>query len=225
MKDADYRRKTAKLASEMKQVEEDSQRINTAMTALGEQLRVAEQLVVGAGLNYTDEQLDKLAEENPQEYLRITRVMQKSGDRVQAIREELARLDAQQKQLASEGFAKFRKAETARLYDAAPEFRKEETVERLNKWLKDSYGFKDDEIQSVADHRFTLIAEKARKYDALKAKGASKAKQVKESPKVLRSAGAKPPSTDQDKRNAFQRDLDAARKGDIGSLERALLNA
>jgi hypothetical protein len=225
MKDADYRRKTADTSAKAKALEADEQRVNTAMTALAEQLQIAEQLVVSAGLNYTEEQLDNMSAENPQEYLRVTRLMQKSGDRVQAIRGELMKLDAMQKQQRDTQFSKFAKAEKAKLYDAAPEFRQESTEKRLHSWLKDTYGFKDDEISSVADHRFTLIAEKARKFDALKAKGAAKAKQVKETPKVLKSGGAKPPSSNLDKHNAFQSDLKAAREGDIGSLERALLNA
>ena len=78
----------------------------------------------------------------------------------------------------------------------------------LTGWLKSSLKFDDDTINSVTDHRFYLLADKARKWDAAqKAKATLPAKQVAPAPtaKPLKPAAPAAPLVRKPGPNATQK--------------------
>lgn len=189
MKDEDYRRKTATLADNRKRVEAKEAEYESGLKVLGEQLELTGAFIAGQ-VNLDDGELDKLAETNPAEFVRQQRQLAKQGNALRNVDAHLQRVRAAQAQAQQKKHAEFVEEQTALLEEANPEFRKPETRERLNKYLKDGYKLTDEEIAGVADHRFSLIAEKARRYDAIKSKAALKDKQVSKEPGRFQKAAS-----------------------------------
>jgi len=219
MKDADYRRKTSELAESRKRIEGKEAEYEGGLKTLGDQLELVATFIASQ-INMDEGELDKLAESNPAEFVKAQRLISKQGNALQNVHAQLervkkAQIDAQQRKLAE-----FAESETAKLHEANPEFRKTETVERLHKYLKESYGLSKDEIASVVDHRFALIAEKARRYDAIKSKAALKEKQVQKNPGKFQKGGAAARGVDTAKANqrALEKVMSTGRVEDLAGM-------
>lgn len=189
MKDADYRRKTAQLADTRKRVEAVETQFSGSLQTLGEQLELVATYIRGQ-MNTDDAALDQLAQENPAEFVRVQRQLAKNGSALQSVVTQLQNVRKAQEAENTRKMSEFRRAESEKLAEVNPEFRKPETTQRLHQYLKETYGLGQDDIDSVADHRFALIAEKARRFDAIKAKAALKDKQVRAAPGKFQKAGA-----------------------------------
>lgn len=188
MKEADYRRKTADLADTRKRAEAVEAQYSDGLKTLEGQLEMVASFIAGQ-INVDEAEMDRLANEKPAEYVATQRELAKKGNALRDIDAQLQRVRAAQADAVNRKMTEFRNAETAKLQEVAPEFRKSETTERLHSYLKDTYGLSKDEIESVADHRFALIAEKARRFDAIKTKAALKDKQVRKDPAKFQKGG------------------------------------
>ncbi|OAE37646.1 hypothetical protein [Agrobacterium tumefaciens] len=189
MKDADYRQKTAALAKDKERVSATEKQFESGLTKLGEDLELVATFIASQ-INLDEAALDKLAEENPAELVKVQRQLAKQGSALQAAHQRLQHVRNQQANEAQRKLNEFRDAEVDKLHQVAPEFSKPETVQRLHSYLKDTYGLKQEEIESVLDHRFALIADKARRFDAIKSKASLKEKQVKNTPAKFQKGGA-----------------------------------
>lgn len=189
MKDADYRRKTADIADTRKRVEAAEAEYTGGLKKLDEQLELVTTFIANQ-MNYDEAEMDKLAADKPAEYVALKRQMEKQGSALQAAHNHLMRVRQAAADAANKKLSEFRDAESAKLAEVAPEFKKAETIDRLHSYLKDTYGLSKEEIASVVDHRFALIADKARRFDAIKAKAALKDKQVKTTPARFQKGGA-----------------------------------
>lgn len=216
MKDADYRKKTEEVANVRKAVEADKERFDKGIKTLVEQLAIADQLIRESSLNLTDEQLDQLAVENPAEFVRMQRLMEKSEAKRHQIAEASRRAQEEYFSHQRTELQNRRKAELAELAKELPEFRKAETLERVTFYVKgEGYGFSDDVLNTITDRRFFKLADKARRYDALMAKG--KDKQEKVAQKVLKPNASSLKQQDE-KATDFQRKLAQVKKGNKDSL-------
>lgn len=80
--------------------------------------------------------------------------------------------------------------ETAALEKAWPEFAadKQATLRTVADGLRKTYGFTDQEINGIADHRQLLVIKDALELRALKAKGAEAEKVVRQKPRLVKGA-------------------------------------
>ena len=78
--------------------------------------------------------------------------------------------------------------ETAALLQAWPEFAKEETKRELAESMRKTYGFTDNEINGIGDHRQMLVIRDALELRALKAKQAEAVQVVRQKPKLVKGA-------------------------------------
>lgn len=221
MKDADYRRKTAETATIRKEVEADRERYGKGIETLVAQLAVADQLIRESGLNLTDEQLDELAANNPAEFVRMQRLMNKQTEKANVLMQQWQQAEQARAEERKQAVEKHRKTEREALVQEYPEFRKDETWERLYGFLGEKFNFSKEELDTITDRRFAVIAEKARRYENLMAKG--KAKQVKAQGKVIK-AGAAKPTQQADTQQSFQRGIAQVKKGNREALGDLLLN-
>jgi soluble cytochrome b562 len=213
MKDADYRRKTAELSTQRKEVEADRERFTKGFQSLLTQFDVADQLIRETSLNITDEQLDQLAMTDAAEYTRISRIKEKAERRLKALMHE--------KQQANQVYLENQRAlvenervkERAALEREAPEFRKKETWDKLTDYLKgEQLGFTDEVLNSITDRRFAKLADKARRYDEYVAKG--KLNQAKVAAKVIKPKAANLGAPSTTNNEAMQRVMSKALTGD-----------
>ena len=86
-----------------------------------------------------------------------------------------------------------------------------------------NYGFNDEEIGSLADHRFLMVAKDAMSYQTLKDKRPIVQKKVANAPKVVKSGVAK--SSTSSGREQIRNKIGKVRKsGDIKDASSAILD-
>lgn len=188
MKDADYRRKTAGLAEDKKRLTEVETQYVSGLETLDEQLTLTATFLANQ-LNVDEAQLDKLATEKPAEFVALKRQMDKQGNTLQQVHNHLQRVKQERANVHNRNLTEQRKAEDVLLAEANPELRNPDNMSRLHTYLKDTFNIPKEMIDEVVDHRFLLIAEKARRFDAAKAKAALKDKQVKKAPAKFQRGG------------------------------------
>src|SRR3954464_5260116 len=119
-------------------------------------------------------QLDwqRLAVENPAQYVAMTAQRDALRGRLGAIQEELGRVSQAAQQDRARQFAVLRDAEQQRLIEKLPAFGEPEAGQKLagdmRSWLV-KQGFSEQEIGQVIDHRIILVAEKAMRADLQRA--------------------------------------------------------
>ena len=149
-----------------------------------------------------------LAQEDPAEYVARSAAVQQRQQMLTALEAERARIVGAQ---TSETMQR----ESDALLSAMPELTAPDKREKFNAelagYLKSTFKYDDGAISAIDDHRMILIAEKARKYDALQASKASlPAKKVAPAKAVptVKSGGAEVPRSSPRKpsANAPERD-------------------
>ena len=137
----------------------------------------------------------RLASEQPAEYVRLTAERDALRGRIGGIQQELQRVAAMSQQAQAHQFAQIRQAEQQRLVEALPDFgdpqRAPRKIAEMRGWLN-QHGFSDQEIGQVVDHRIILVVEEAMQ--------ASRAREARKQAETKRSNGAsrvQPPASRQ----------------------------
>jgi hypothetical protein len=196
-RDADYRHKTSQLAEERRGFESERQQklteVQNQHLILGKVVQQLEQLVF-ADVNTAE--LERLRHENPAEYVlrrqdiadrqrRYQEIMQQGANGWAQTQQELTQ--AQQKQL-SDLVTKEREALSQRIPNWSDADR-----ENVAKYLNGSYGYSNEEIGQLIDHRAVDIARKAMLYDQQQVKAKEVTQKVKQLPKLIKPAKATGP--------------------------------
>lgn len=197
----DYKAKTASAAEQRRLAEAERVAVAAERRQYAERLRglaeIAPQLdpIIAEG-----QKLDwvKLANEDPATY---TAKRAQYEERVWQIRQ----IQAEKQRTDAEEATQKARAELGKLIEKLPEWSDEtkakEGFASLTKELADGYGFNEDDVGAISDHRLVLIARDAIAYRKLMAdKKAAEAKKVADAPKVQ-----KPGATTEAKRDADSR--------------------
>lgn len=196
-KDADYRHKTSQLAEERRGFEGTKQQELTNLQnqhlVLGKIVKDLESMVF-ADVNTAE--LERLRFENPAEYVirrqdiadrqqRFQNIMQQGANGWAQTQQELTQ--TQQKQMG-DMLAREREALSQRIPNWSDTDR-----ENLAKYLGGSYGYSNDEIGQLIDHRAVDIARKAMLYDQQQTKATELTQKVRKLPKLQKAAKAAGP--------------------------------
>ena len=186
-RDADYRRKTEELSNDRKnfQSESEKQRLDYSqkLNELNQSLSVAQQ-DLNAEMNSAD--LDKLYDEDPTEAARVERKLKKKQD---ALSQSLQKAQAEQKQQ----FETFLQDQQRKLVSKMPEFSDPAKASSLKANMKNTlnnYGFNDQEVAQVYDHRIVMLVNDAMKYRSMQNSKPNLAKKISKPSKVF-SSGVK----------------------------------
>ena len=169
-RDADYRQKTENLAMERKQLQSESEKqrqdYSNKLNELNQMVSLAQQELNQEKSNVD---LEKLYEEDPTEAMKIEHRMKKRQERLdQAIEKTQSE---QQKQ-----FGEFLKDQERKLVSKMPEFSDPTKASKLKSSMKstlNAYGFNDQEVAQVYDHRIVMLVN-----DAMKFRNMQSSKQV-----------------------------------------------
>ena len=189
----DYKAKTAALAEKGRALE--SQYAET-LQAVARQVELFDPVLAEAA--QTD--WAALSKDDPAGYVALQEAVKQRQSFLNAARSEASRVE-------QANLAETIRSETAALVAAIPQLADPATAQPyiadLTGWLKSTLKFDDDTINSVTDHRFYLLAEKARKFDAMQAAKAalpnkkvapvSTVKTVKAAAEAPRATPKKPP--------------------------------
>ena len=191
-RDADYRRKTEELSNDRKnfQSESEKQRLDYSqkLNELNQSLSVAQQ-DLNAEINSAD--LDKLYDEDPTEAARVERKLKKKQD---ALSQSLQKAQAEQKQQ----FETFLQDQQRKLVSKMPEFSDPTKASNLKANMKNTlnnYGFNDQEVAQVYDHRIVMLVNDAMKYRNMQNSKPNLAKKISKPSKVF-SSGVKQGKTE-----------------------------
>jgi hypothetical protein len=133
----------------------------------------------------------RLASEQPAEYVRLTAERDALRGRIGGIQQELQRVSAQSQQAQAQQFAALRQAEMGRLVEKLPDFGDETKGPKLagdmRAWLQQR-GFADHEIGQVIDHRVLLVVN-----EAMRASQQAQARQQAEARRTNAAPNVQPP--------------------------------
>lgn len=191
-RDADYRQKTENLAFERKQLQAESEKqrqdYSNKLNELNQMVSLAQQ-ELNQEKNNID--LEKLYEEDPTEAMRIEHRMKKRQERLdQAIEKTQSE---QQKQ-----FGEFLKDQERKLVSKMPEFSDPTKASKLKSSMKstlNAYGFNDQEVAQVYDHRIVMLVNDAMKFRNMQSSKPGLAKKISKPGKVF-SSGVKNEKSD-----------------------------
>lgn len=220
LRQADYTRKTQMTAEEKKQAAAERKLAGEQRAKYDERLKLAEDALVV--LMPKEPDWDRVRAEHPDEYPTLFTDFQRYKERLTAIKQERASLDQEAQAEEASSRNEYRKGEAEKILAAIPEWRDEgkRDAERikLSKAAR-TYGFTEQEINSIDDSRTVLTLRKAMLYDELMAKQ----KKVKEQ---VKKTGAGPvktakPGTPTDRRPVNEATKAASRLVKSGSIEDA----
>jgi len=191
-RDADYRQKTEELSHQRKQFQSESEKqrqdYSQKLNELNQRLAVAQQ-DLNAEINSAD--LDKLYDEDPTEAARLERKLKKKQD---ALNQSLQQTQAEQKQQ----FESYLKDQQRKLVSKMPEFSDPSKASNLKANMKstlNNYGFNDQEVAQVYDHRIVMLVNDAMKYRSMQKSKPNIAKKITKPSKPF-SSGVKQGKTE-----------------------------
>ena len=216
-RDSDYRQKTHSLSLERKNLEEEKnvlrQTYDTRIKELDELMQSANSFISQG----SEVDLKAMYEEDPQAAAKLDFQMRQQ-------REHLASLRQKSEAVKQQQYNQFLNEQKQLAEQAIPEFANPQKASEIKVKMRDTlsnYGFNDQEIGSLSDHRFLLVLKDAMEYRNLKNAKPIVQKKVVNAPKVVKSGTAK---TESSKRSVIQSKLGRLKKsGKIQDAHSAIL--
>lgn len=166
-------RENMKVAESRKELESQREKLekerNEKLQELQQSLQVASQILYG---DWSRVNWDQLKQEDPVEYLQkkeeFAEYQQALGQVNQSLQQEYQKYQEAQK----EAMQNHVKEQQKKLLDAIPEWNNKDTLKKeygqLVSFLQDDLGVTKEELDSLTDHRFYLLARDAMRYRNLK---------------------------------------------------------
>jgi hypothetical protein len=219
-RDSDYRQKTHTLSLERKDLENQKnslrQSYDSRLAELNDTIATADAFV---RQQQGGQDLQKLYEEDPAAAARLDFQLRQQSEAIEDMKAKAR--EAQQKQ-----YDDFLATQKELAATKIPEFadpNKADTFKlNMRNTLRD-YGFNDQEIGSLADYRFLMVAKDAMSYKSLKDKKPIVQKKVANAPKVVKSGVAKS-NTSSGRENIRNKISKLRKTGNLGDAQSALLD-
>ena len=190
-READYTRKTQKLAEERKLVESEFQQVRAEREYTSQLLGQLQQKLQ----EYEPPEPDwnRLEVEDPTEYARQWTSHQRRQQQKYAIQAEELRIAQLQNADAQKHIHATLAAETARLKEKIPEWNSPEKAKAEGKALLEYgqvLGFSEQELNTITDSRALLALHKAWKYDQMMSKRPEFQAKIKKAPRMVTPGSA-----------------------------------
>lgn len=220
---AAFTRKTQELAEHRHAIEATLGEIQNERARYAENI---EQLLFVAApevQQYQNINWQLLAQERPDEYVRLSAQRDALRGRIGGMQQELARVREQSQMAAAQQFAQLRQSEAMALVEKIPEFADPQKgpakANAMRGWLRQR-GFNDQEISQVVDHRVLLVVDEAMQADRVQ-----QARRQAESKRSNSAPAVQPPGSGRqrpDSRAAQQRAVKMDRLRKSGSPDDAI---
>lgn len=171
------------------QVAQEQQRYVQTLAALTQHVETTDPVIAGYNKLRQEGKLVSLAKENPAQYAELDAAYRTRMDAIQA-------MNAERQKVQQEWWVNHMQREEKALLEKFPDWSEgqkgKQAIDELKGFAAKTYGFKPEEIQTIADHRYVLMANDAAAYHKLKAEvDAEKAKQAAEAQKAKAAIQAK----------------------------------
>lgn len=224
LRNADYTRKTQSLSEERKALQSEAETAKREREQLQQTLKAvrvyAEQSVRGG---WTDEALQRLRNEDPQQYLLVREEINERHQKLRTIQAQEQMLGQRSQQETEQQYAKDLKAGQERLAELIPTWRDPSVATRekgeIANLMRDA-GYSDTELKLLTDPRAVALLNELAGYRRAKAKIAKKPK-PDPAPKMQPAQATPTPGKRASKQQQAQDDMKKLRqRGDIDSAAR-----
>lgn len=187
MLERDYRRKTTELARQREQLQtEISKGLEQERAQYLQNLEVVKNAFLKSlAPEFESVDLNKLADEDPAQYVKVTNRLGQVQKVWQAIQEEQAKVTQQMQAEHQQAMQKAVIEARETLQKAIPTW-SDELYESVLKTTVDSYGFKPEEVNVVVDPRIIRLMHDAAEYRKLKGQTSIVQKKVAQAPRVVK---------------------------------------
>ena len=219
-RDSDYRQKTHTLGMEKRDLESQKnslrQSYDAKLTELNELIATADATV---RQQQGSQDLQRLYDEDPTQAAKLDYELRQRQVQLDDMRTKAKQAQAKQ-------YTEFLEAQRELAATKIPEYSDPNKADQFKLSMRNSlrgYGFNDEEIGSLADHRFLMVAKDAMSYQSLKDKRPIVQKKVANAPKVVKSGVAK--SSTSSGREQIRNKIGKVRKtGNIQDASSAILD-
>ena len=219
-RDSDYRQKTHSLGMEKRDLESQKNSLRQSYDA---KLQELNDLLATADATVRQQQgsadLQKLYEEDPTQAAKLDYQLRQQNRAIEDMKSKAR--EAQIKQ-----YNEFLETQKELAATKIPEYSDPNKADQFKINMRNSlrgYGFNDEEIGTMADHRFLMVAKDAMSYQTLKDKRPIVQKKVANAPKVVKPGVAK--STTSSGREQIRNKIGKLRKtGNINDASSAILD-
>tara|TARA_Y100001934_G_C12311323_1_gene755071 strand:+ start:723 stop:1709 length:987 start_codon:yes stop_codon:yes gene_type:complete len=219
-RDSDYRQKTHSLGMEKRDLEVQKNSLRQSYDA---KLQELNDLLATADATVRQQQgsadLQKLYEEDPTQAAKLDYQLRQQNRAIEDMKSKAR--EAQIKQ-----YNEFLETQKELAATKIPEYSDPNKADQFKINMRNSlrgYGFSDDEIGTMADHRFLMVAKDAMSYQTLKDKRPIVQKKVANAPKVVKPGVAK--SATSSGREQIRNKIGKVRKtGNINDASSAILD-
>lgn len=193
MMQADYTRKTQEIAERERLAQTHAQQAvekerGQYLEALGALKKTIQQ---AAAPEFGNVDWNKLAAENPAEYVRLSNRAREFNEAMQRVAFEEEKVQKQQAEERDKRLAQAVSESQVKLREAIPTWN-DDLYQSLLKRGVDTYGFKPDEMGQVWDHRIMRVLHDAHQWRAMQDGKPLAEKKVVTVPNVLKPGNAKP---------------------------------
>ena len=219
-RDSDYRQKTHSLGMEKRDLESQKNSLRQSYDA---KLTELNELIATADATVRQRQgsadLQKLYEEDPSQAAKLDYQLRQQQMQLDSVKAKAREARAKQ-------YSDFLETQKELAATKIPEYSDPNKADQFKMNMRNSlrgYGFSDEEIGSLADHRFLMIAKDAMSYKSLKDKRPIVQKKVANAPKVVKPGVAK--SSTSSGREQIRNKIGKLRKsGNINDASSAILD-
>ena len=219
-RDSDYRQKTHSLSMEKRDLESQKNSLRQSYDA---KLTELNELIATADATVRQQQgsadLQKLYDEDPTQAAKLDYQLRQQNRAIEDMKSKAR--EAQIKQ-----YNEFLETQKELAATKIPEYSDPNKADQFKINMRNSlrgYGFNDEEICTMADHRFLMVAKDAMSYQTLKDKRPIVQKKVANAPKVVKPGVAK--SSASSGREQIRNKIGKLRKsGDIKDASSAILD-
>jgi hypothetical protein len=188
-----FDRRMADVDKMRKQVEADAESTKAVRDQYAERITAYDEWLNNSAPSEPD--WDKLKAEDPTKYAVAWAEHQQFQVKRQSVQAERQRLDAAKQQEQQEAYEKGLNAERLMLLDKIPEWNDEATAgaekAKLKAYITDptTYGYSDEQLANVTDHRLMVMIRKAMLWDESQARGPAMVREKTKTARVLKPGG------------------------------------
>lgn len=184
----DYTRKTQEISTRAKELDTEKGQIAAEREKYVAGIKRVEEVLKAAN---PEPNWDKLRAEDPDEFAKQWAFYEQHKDAMDRLRGEREKEEAKSREAAEMKHQAFLKEQHAKLLEAFPDLKDKKKgqalVDSIQEYLMSpTFGLSQEELSGFEDHRFWVMADKARKFDELMDKGQKKiGDKLKAAPKVV----------------------------------------
>lgn len=197
LRQADYTRKTQQAAEIRKQAEAIASEAQTLRQEYYQRLEMVKQaLEQGAPAKRSAAEWDTLRQQDPVRFAAEWADTQRHQQEMAAVESEQVRVQQEAQEAWLQQMETHLQRERERLYSAIPEWKDESKAKQekatLRSFAQERYGFTNEELDGVYDHRLMLLLRDAQRFNKLSSEAKPKVEKNRQAAKVLQPGGRTP---------------------------------